>query len=153
MAGETPILVDDEDYELVTNRAWHISLKKVYQGKPTLYVCNPRGQYLHRVIARAAKGQIVDHINGDYTDNRRSNLRICTHSQNQGNRKSLNRNNTTGYRGIAQLPSGRWCAHIKRNRRKFHLGVYATPEEAARAYDKAALDHYGEFAVLNFESR
>ncbi len=93
----------------------------------------------------------VDHVNGDGLDNRRNNLRQANHSLNMRN-KRLYRNNTSGFKGVMRnRGKGKpWYAAIKKDGRIYRLGNHLTPEDAARAYDKAALDLFGEFARLNF---
>ena len=105
---------------------------------------------LHRVVMNAWSDQFVDHINGNPLDCRRSTLRLCTQSQNASNRRYKNR---TGFRGVRQ--SGRkFFAQIevrgpngKRGVR--NLGTFDTAIEAAQEYNRQALIHFGEFAVLN----
>ncbi|WP_152047931.1 AP2 domain-containing protein [Aureimonas psammosilenae] len=93
---------------------------------------------------------LVDHRNGRTDDNRLSNLRSATGSQNSSNRK-LPVTNTNGYRGVRFHPrSQRWNAQIGDGDKKVWLGSFATAIEAARAYDAAALEMKGEFARLNF---
>jgi len=91
--------------------------------------------------------ELVDHIDGDKLNNQRDNLRVATDSQNVCN-KRMQRNNTTGYRGV-QKSGKKWSAGIDVNGIHTHLGVFATPEEAAQAYDVAALHYHGEYARLN----
>ncbi len=111
--------------------------------------------YLHRVILQRIigrdmlPGEEVDHINRNKLDNRRSNLRISSRSQNGSNR-ALQSNNTSKYRGVWQNEIGKWRADIKVRGHKICLGTYDTPEDAAHAYDEAALRIRGDFAVLNF---
>lgn len=90
----------------------------------------------------------IDHKDGDFTNNRIENLRLCTQSQNLGNRRGHSRK---GYfKGVTLRRSGRYEAAICLDYRQIYLGTYATAEEAARAYDAAAVEHFGEFARLNF---
>lgn len=95
----------------------------------------------------------VDHINGDGLDNRRANLRPATHSQNMANKRRY-ANNKSGYKGVYW--SGRpglrrvWAAAIKQGGKARRLGRFEHPEEAARAYDAAARELFGQFARLNF---
>ena len=89
----------------------------------------------------------IDHINGDKSDNRLCNLRCATKSQNMAN-TSLLKSNTSGYRGV-NMNHGKWVAAIKINKKKVHLGVFLEKEDAAKAYNKAALEFFGEYAYQN----
>jgi hypothetical protein len=102
-----------------------------------------------RAILNAPAGMIVDHRDGDGLNNQRENLRLCTHSQNMQNRR-LQRNNRSGYKGVYWIKAqGVWAARITVNRVPINLGRFDTAEQAARAYDEAALKYHGEFARLN----
>lgn len=91
----------------------------------------------------------IDHVNGDRSDNRITNLRLATRSQNQCNRRSDTRG-CVSFRGVSRSANGhRFIAYIKVERISRYLGTFNTPEEAAQAYDAAALQLHGEFAVLN----
>jgi hypothetical protein len=93
----------------------------------------------------------VDHINRNPTDNRLCNLRLCNKTQNNGNAK-LRKDNISGYRGVSWIEARNvWIARIRANGRNIYLGTFRTPEAAARAYDNAAYDYFGEFAATNFE--
>jgi len=87
----------------------------------------------------------VDHINGDHADNRISNLRLATGTQNQAN-KGLQRNNTTGFKGVGYRPDRGFFAIIKKDRKSHYLGQFNTAEEAHAAYCAAAKRLFGEFA-------
>lgn len=92
----------------------------------------------------------VDHIDGDTRNNRRDNLRISEHRNNMKNLK-LKANNTTGYKGVSFDKShGKYYAQIGSDGVHHFLGYYNNPEEAARAYDKAARFYHGEYACVNF---
>ena len=106
---------------------------------------------LHRwILGVTDRSVTVDHINGDSLDNRRSNLRLCSLSENLMNRK-LARNNTTGFKGIYQKKgASRWRAFISLNGKQRWIGYFASKEEAARAYDAKAIELYGPYARLNF---
>jgi hypothetical protein len=109
-----------------------------------------RMELMHRVLTDAAPGEQVDHRDGDGLNNCRANLRIASHAQNQHNRGPL-RTNASGYKGVHfRLDNHNWRAVIIANRRTYRLGVFATAEEAAHAYDAAALKLHGPFARLNF---
>lgn len=103
--------------------------------------------YLHRLIM-GADVLHVDHINGIKHDNRRCNLRLATHSQNQGN-SVASVNSRSGYKGVALHKDKYWAAGIMKNRKQIHIGYFKTPEEAALAYNKKALELFGEFAYQN----
>lgn len=104
-------------------------------------------EMLHRAIMKAKKGEQVDHINGNTLDNRKENLRICTHAENIRNRNQR-KNSNTKYKGV--FKSGKkWGASIGYENERYYLGVFKTQEEAAIAYNKAALKYHGEFALLN----
>lgn len=95
--------------------------------------------------------QYIDHINGDKSDNRISNLRECSKNQNGQNRPKLS-NNSTGYKGVYVNPkSGKYISKIRINGELKYIGTFNTPEEAAKAYDNEAIENFGEFANLNFE--
>lgn len=88
----------------------------------------------------------VDHKNLVKSDNRFENLRVASRSQNQHN-KPRYRNNTSGFKGVYRhTQNGNWVARIKVGQKRLHIGSFATPEEAARAYQEAAKAHFGQFA-------
>jgi len=89
----------------------------------------------------------IDHINGDKLDNRRENLRVVTPGRNQVNRHRLNRNNTSGTRGVQRTNQSQrnpWRAQITVDHKNIHLGLFATEQEAIAARRDAELLHYGE---------
>jgi hypothetical protein len=86
----------------------------------------------------------VDHINGDARDNRANNLRLVTRTQNMQNQKH-HRNNRLRSRGVHQKPNGRYAAAISCDGRRYHLGNYATIEEANIAYRAAAVVAHGKY--------
>jgi hypothetical protein len=149
-------LVDDDDFEWVSGLKWHVDLRT---NKPYVAHKSPglkKPLRLHRaVIERAGgapipNGMHIDHIDGNPLNNSRANLRICTPAQNGANRRTKNRNNTTGFTGIRQAPSGKWQAAVCKNNAQIYLGSFHSSAEAARAYDLGAKKHHGEFATFNF---
>ena len=100
---------------------------------------------MHREILNTPEGLDTDHINGDGLDNRRENIRVSTKSQNQANRRNLQSNNTSGFKGV-DFHRGKWRAQIKVDGRKIDLGSFDTPDEASGAYLRSAHHHFGKFA-------
>lgn len=141
--------VDDEDYDYLMQFKWYYN-----KGYATRTVDNHKNQKtirMHRVIINTPIGMQTDHIDGDKLNNCRSNLRICTSSQNKQNCK-IHRNNTSGFKGVSWdgRKNRKWQAYISVSGRKISLGYYENPSDAAQAYDKAAKERFGEFANLNF---
>ena len=102
-----------------------------------------------RKLLNAPDNLEVDHINHDRHDNRLENLRLVTRQQNVFNRR-LNKNNTSGYKGVYRVKnSKRWYAHIMLDYKFISLGGYVTKEDAALAYNLAAKKYFGEYAYLN----
>lgn len=101
--------------------------------------------FLHRLIL--ATDKCVDHINMNPSDNRKHNLRPATRAQNKGNLKKYS-NNTSGYKGVVKNRK-RWVAQIQVGGVNKYLGIFDTREQAAIAYNEAAVKFFGEFAKLN----
>ena len=138
-------IFDAADYDVVIQHHWYIS----YYG----YVVHDLKDgviRLHRILMNAPEGTHVDHINGDGTDNRRCNLRVCTPKENHRNLK-LAVTNKSGYKGVSYITKRqRYRAQISVNMKNKFLGYYSNPIDAARAYDEAARFYFGEFAKTNF---
>lgn len=122
------VLIDKEDYEKIKNARWYVS-----NG----YCCDNKRNCLHRIIANAKKGQIVDHINSNKLDNRKQNLRFVTKSQNGQNRKCR------GYSYDKNIK--KWVVNIVVNKQKHYIGKYNTEEEAMQARKNAEIKYQGEF--------
>ena len=136
-------LVDHGDRDLVEGWNWSIGRNKDRVMRGTGGVALP--------LATAIMGhKLIDHVNGNIRDNRRSNLRRSTKVQNARNR-GIGSNNTSGFKGVFyRKDRSTWLAALRVGPRLFKIGTFKTREEAARAYDALALQHHGEFAVLNF---
>jgi hypothetical protein len=147
--GET-CLVDNEDYKRLSKFTWN----KSQYGYAYRLGDRSKGEkwkiLMHREIMNAEDGTVIDHKNGDRLDNRKSNLRFVTRAQNQLN--SYGKNAESGYKGVTLNKSSKtqsWRAIIKINFETIHLGCYRTKEEAAYAYNIAAMKYHGEYARLN----
>jgi hypothetical protein len=138
--------IDLQDLDDVRDIAWTLDPRGYVAGRPPGFKTSTT---LHRwIIFGAAKGGGVDHASGDRLNNRRSNLRIATHTQNMRNTR-LKVTNSSGFKGVTTTAEGRWRARITVDRVEIRLGNFDTREEAAAAYDAAARLHHGEFASPN----
>lgn len=137
--------VDDEDFDYLSQWKWYYH--KGYAAR------HEKGSnkkiFMHRVIANTPPGMETDHIDCDKLMNCKSNLRICSTFQNQWHRR-LDKDNISGYKGITLRRYGRWQARIYVMEKCIHLGYFGSSEEAAQAYDQAAVIYFGEFAKTNF---
>lgn len=142
-------VINEADSESIDRFCWHW-----FKGYACRRVTDDRKRqkfvYMHRqILGQPAQ---IDHKDGDRLNNRRANLRFCSTSQNQQNRVRLS-TNTSGFRGVTRHRSrGKWQAAIKLPGKSIYLGVFDSIEEAARAYDTAALRRFGDFARPNFPS-
>lgn len=152
--GQVTLLDTPDAERAVALGAWHASQSP---ADPDVYYARrrmrqPDGTYrmvmLHQFVLSTASP--VDHWNGDTLDNRRANLRATDPSHNGGNQR-VRRSNSSGYKGVAWVKRNRkWLAQILVNGRSRHLGYHDDIEAAARAYDQAAIEAWGEFACVNF---
>jgi hypothetical protein len=157
MSKEIPLtqgklaIVDDDDYEELSQYQWYAkcSYSMWYAVRDVGKVPHRKHIRMHRVIAKVSDGLSVDHINGDSLDNRKENLRICTHKENSQNRK-MPSNNTSGYKGVSVIASGKYQASIGVNGELIYLGLFGSAKQAALAYDKAAIEYHGRFSNTNF---
>ena len=144
-------IVDDEDAEWLSNWRWYSrpSSHATYAAR-TVKRNDGTSQsiYMHRLILDCPSGLYVDHINRDCLDNRRSNLRICTASQNGMNKRGKE-GSVTGVKGVFfDKGRGKYFAAIRMNGRTRRLGTFVDMEEAAKAYQRAAIELFGPFARL-----
>lgn len=135
-------IVDDADYEWLSQFKWCLTAGK-YAGR----CINGNVVLMHRIINKTPEGVWTDHINENKLDNRRSNLRDCTSAQNKAN-VTRRKDNTSGFKGVAVFRK-KWQAYINKDGKRIHLGHFEKKEDAARAYNEAAVDIFGEFARLN----
>ncbi len=157
-------LVDDEDHEELSRFKWHAAAKMV-KGEKAFYAARTIIEstlvdgktfsrkiviYMHRLILGAIGSLKGDHRNGNTLDNRRENLRECTKAQNNMNARKPSHGLSSPYKGVVLFKrDGRFRAYIKKDGKQRHLGYFDTQEGAAMAYNQAAKELFGEFALLN----
>lgn len=146
--GKYVALVDDEDFEYLNQFMWH-ALKHgntFYALRALKDNGKKASQYMHCAIMG---GKGIDHIDHNGLNNQRSNLRLCSQSQNVMNaRKAPNR--TSVYKGVCFNKAARkWEAQIIINGYRIHLGYFISETDAALAYNEKATELFGEFACLN----
>lgn len=145
-------MVDDECYERLSAMTWSASPSRgTYYARHTARI-NQRNVTvrMHRLILNAPENMQVDHINGNGLDNRRCNLRLCTQAENMRNKRKRSKNKS-GFKGVCwHRKIKKWQAAILGNGERRYLGYFVDPADAARAYDKAATELHGAFALLNF---
>lgn len=146
-------LVDDEDYDVLMRWKWcamhGYAMRSIYLG-----MVNGKRKYktilMHREINKTPEDVFTDHIDHNTLNNCRENLRSCTHSQNIRNMKKFTGDYSSKYKGVYwRKARSYWVATIAVGKHRKYLGSYKTQEEAALAYNVAALNHFGEFAGIN----
>ena len=137
-------LVDDVDFEKVSAHKW-CYMTAGYAARSVAAGGKRKLVYLHRFILEPSKGKHVDHVDGNKLDNRRSNLRVCTHQENRRNSKHY-ASNTSGHKGVAfDSYTGNWKAYINIDGVTVHLGRFPTAELAAEHRNSVAAKVFGEF--------
>ena len=145
-------LVDKLDHAALSSLPWyaHESKGRVYARRSIRVGGKETTILLHREIMNASPGEQVDHINHDTLDNRRCNLRLCSNQENK--RNALPQGGMSRFKGVSwHKRHAQWYAHIGLNGKIHYLGHFPDEESAARAYDEAAAEAFGEFACLNFQ--
>lgn len=155
--GNTTI-VDDKDYDIISQFKWYVNLVG--------YVIRTTdAMRLHRFLMNAKKNQMIDHKDRNKLNNQKENLRFCTASENQKNKKSIGKSKYLGvylqiskkrsitkkYGERVYIYSG-WATHIVANGKYIYLGYFKDEITAAKKYDEAAIKYHGEFANLNFKT-
>lgn len=139
-------ICDDDDYVYLSKFKWYYS-GEGYAVMSTYSEGKAVKIRMHRFIIRAEKGQIVDHINFVRTDNRKENLRIVTASVNCQNTPIYGK---VKFKGVSYCKKrNKYKAYIRKDRKTFYLGSFSTAFDAAAAYDKKAIELYGQDATTN----
>jgi len=143
-------IVDAEDYDWLSKYKWYACKRKY-----TYYAYRWQNHHaiaMHRVIINAPEGMLVDHIDRNGLNNRRSNLRLCKALQNAANQPP--RGGTSKYKGVHWSKSNnKWVTAITFREKYLYLGSFNDQIDAAKAYDKKAAELFGEFAYLNFPEK
>jgi hypothetical protein len=144
-------LVDADDYEELNRHYWQL-FEKERGGRYVVRLDGRKIISMHRVIVKAPKGKVVDHIDGDGVNNTKKNLRIASIGQNNMNCRKTNRPTSSKYKGVCWYSKRKkWQARISYDGKSKFLGHFNSEQDAARAYDEAAKKHHGKFAGLNFK--
>ena len=159
-------LVDDADYEWLSQRKWQYTEPKNRNGRGYAthgYQVRVNGERrnrclrMHRLIVDCPAGKFVDHLDGNTLNNTRANLRICTQRQSLRNMKKIQtykgQPTASIFKGVFRAGKNGWAAKLQNNGKSIYLGCHPTEETAARAYDAAAREHFKEFAALNFPKK
>lgn len=141
--------VDEGDYEALAGSEWWLMRKGA--GGPYAYrtVGHKVESMSNAILGTPPEGMVWDHRNGNGLDNRRANLRPATAFQNARNARKKYSPSSSRFKGVRKR-AGRWSASIRLEGREVRLGSFSDEAEAARAYDRAARQHFGEFACVNF---
>jgi len=153
-------IVDNEDYEWLMQWKWCAAKVRntFYATRVIGTRLNQQTISMHRLIMNTAKEMQTDHRNHNGLDNRKENIRTCTHSENQHNRKVTHKG-TSKYKGVCWKKGitykghqydGKWCTQITNKDKSIHIGYFNDEIKAAKAYDQKAKELFGEFAHTNF---
>jgi hypothetical protein len=136
------ILVDDEDWLLFALRTW--------------YLCNGYARdngdntYMHKLLTVKLNFQIIDHIDRNKLNNQKFNLRAATRSDNEKNKSKRQTHCSSKYKGVSYNKLYRkWDSYIFVNNKIMRLGYFDKEEDAAKAYNEAAIKHFGAYACIN----
>lgn len=143
-------IVDASDLDALRKFSWYAFKNRPKHPDSNYYAASKVAGLMHRFLLRAGEHECVDHINHNTLDNRRSNLRACTYSENLAWRFKVG--GTSRFKGVYWNKRGYWHAQISGGGRmaNVYLGSFKSEREAALAYDAAAAERFGAFATLNF---
>lgn len=140
------MIVDAEDYDSLITKEWHCD-ERGYCG-----VSSSKGRKLvHRILMNVTdKSTTIDHKDRNPLNNRKSNLRLSSYAQNLYNKGPWSKSSSK-YKGVWFCKSsGKWASELRCDGKRIYVGRFTNEEDAARAFDKLAIKHQGEFAYLNF---
>lgn len=141
-------MVDAGDFKYLSRYKWH-----AVKGNSTYYAVRTQGRRsirMHRMIMKAPKDMLVDHINHDGLNNTRANLRLCTKTQNAQNQRPRKKTSSR-YKGVHYDKKAKaYYAKITHKGKRYTIGKFKDEVEAAKAYDKEAKKLFGQYACVNF---
>lgn len=142
-------LVDLDKFDLIKDYTWYMNSDGYVRTNVLDGLCRQVQLSLHRLIMQCPTGKMVDHVRGKTTrfDNRSCNLRLCTNTENQHNRRAINALNIKGVAYVERRH--KYQTQIQVAGKLKYLGLFVDRVEAALAYDRAALQYFGQFACLN----
>jgi len=143
-------IVDDEDYDHINSFRWfaHKERHGIYYAYRNASIKNSYTR-MHRMILRARSNFEIDHINGNGLDNRRCNIRLCSHAENLRNQTRIH--GKSKYKGVWwDKNNNKWSCGLTFNYKQIWIGRFISEIEAAKAYDNKAKELFGDFAYLNF---
>jgi len=138
-------IIDEEDFPLVSKYKWHASSNG--GGKWYAATSSKKGRFRMHSLIMGFPGE-VDHADGNGLNNRKSNLRPCTRSQNNANKLKCVGGSSI-FKGVYLSRNKKWKAKIHVHRKTHYLGTFDTQEDAAQAYNVACFKFFGEFARPN----
>lgn len=136
-------IVDNDDFSELSKNTWYVLVGKIgtpYAVRTVYKNKKPVQVRMHRQILNAKKGDIVDHINGNGLDNRKINLRFCTHSQNMMNQKRNTDVGVSFHKGTSK-----WQAYIGFNKKRIYLGVFVNKKDAIKVRENASKIYHNSF--------
>jgi len=147
------VKICDCHFDMINKHKW--SAIKQYNRKPIVYYAVRSGKragkkpgmiLMHREIMNCPDGMVVDHIDGDTSNNQCSNLRICKQGQNLLNISKPKHNTISGYKGVYwHKAAQKWCAEVRYDNKKYYLGLFNTAEDASVAYNVRAKELFKEY--------
>jgi len=145
-------LIDDEDYELVSQYKWYASWCSSTNSFYAISKVEDKSTYLHRLIMGLKHGNKnqVDHVNHNPLDNRKINLRVVSGSQNQRNRKGAQTNSKSGVLGVSWVKTrNKWFAQIQVHGKNINLGRYSKIDDAIQARNEGVIKYHGQIGTIS----
>jgi hypothetical protein len=147
--GEQIVLIDDEDYIKISEYKWSVVKYRENSGLYAVGNLKNKKISMHRLLMGSPEKLYVDHIDHNTLDNRKRNLRVCNNSENNINKFKNKKGKTSEYKGVSKTIYNTYKAEIRFDKKRLKLGTFKNEDQAAIAYNIAALKYQGEFARPN----